>query len=46
MEKEERSKSKDDFCIKDLNELVALWSKTYNLEGKQDWSHILPYYHE
>jgi limonene-1,2-epoxide hydrolase len=26
-------------------ELVKdLWSKTYNTEGKPDWSHILPYY--
>jgi len=24
--------------------LVDLWSKTYNTEGKPDWSHILPYY--
>jgi limonene-1,2-epoxide hydrolase len=23
-----------------------LWSKTYNEEGKIDWSHILPYYDE
>lgn len=22
-----------------------LWSKTYNGEGKPDWSHIFPYYH-
>jgi limonene-1,2-epoxide hydrolase len=22
----------------------ALWSKTYNTDGKPDWSHILPYY--
>ena len=21
-----------------------LWSKTYNTEGKPDWSHIIPYY--
>jgi len=21
-----------------------LWTKTYNTEGKPDWSHILPYY--
>ena len=21
-----------------------LWSKTYNTEGKPDWSHIFPYY--
>ena len=28
-------------------ELVEdLWSKTYNSEGKPDWSHIFPYYHE
>ena len=28
-------------------ELVReLWSKTYNREGKPDWSHIFPYYHE
>ena len=26
-------------------ELVKdLWSKTYNTDGKPDWSHILPYY--
>ena len=23
-----------------------LWSQTYNKEGKPDWSHIFPYYHE
>ncbi len=23
-----------------------LWSRTYNRQGKPDWSHILPYYHE
>jgi hypothetical protein len=22
-----------------------LWTKTYNSEGRPDWSHILPYYH-
>lgn len=22
-----------------------LWSKTYNADGKPDWSHIFPYYH-
>ncbi len=26
--------------------LRDLWSKTYNSEGKPDWSHIFPYYHE
>jgi hypothetical protein len=23
-----------------------LWSKTYNKEGRPDWSHIFPYYHD
>lgn len=23
-----------------------LWSKTYNREGRPDWSHIFPYYHQ
>jgi hypothetical protein len=27
---------------KDL--VLELWSRTYNTEGKPDWSHILPYY--
>jgi len=26
--------------------LKELWSKTYNTEGKPDWSHIIPYYDE
>jgi len=26
--------------------LKDLWTKTYNTEGKPDWSHILPYYDE
>jgi limonene-1,2-epoxide hydrolase len=26
------------------NLVLELWSKTYNTEGKPDWSHILPYY--
>jgi hypothetical protein len=25
--------------------VLALWSKTYNTQGKPDWSHIFPYYH-
>ena len=28
-----------------LEEVKALWSKTYNTQGKPDWSHIYPYYH-
>jgi limonene-1,2-epoxide hydrolase len=26
--------------------ILELWSKTYNREGKPDWSHLFPYYHE
>ena len=25
-------------------QLKELWAKTYNTEGKPDWSHIIPYY--
>lgn len=28
----------------DAATIKDLWSKTYNTEGKPDWSHILPYY--
>jgi len=27
-------------------EVKELWSQTYNRDGKPDWSHIFPYYHE
>ena len=27
-----------------IDTIKKLWSKTYNTEGKPDWSHILPYY--
>jgi len=32
----------------ELNEenVLKLWSKTYNTDGKPDWSHIFQYYHE
>ena len=30
--------------ISDSEMLKTLWSKTYDTEGKPDWSHILPYY--
>ena len=34
------------YSIKDVETIKELWSKTYNTEGKPDWSHILPYYHD
>jgi len=27
-------------------QVKALWTKTYNREGKPDWSHIFPYYRD
>jgi hypothetical protein len=29
-----------------VEQFRELWSRTYNTEGKPDWSHIFPYYHE
>ena len=29
-----------------IDNILFLWSKTYNKEGKPDWSHIFPYYSE
>lgn len=26
--------------------ILELWTKTYNTEGKPDWSHLFPYYHD
>ncbi len=31
--------------VLDLDTVRELWSKTYNTQGKPDWSHIYPYYH-
>lgn len=33
-----------DARIISLDMVLELWSRTYNTEGKPDWSHILPYY--
>lgn len=36
---------KHTYCAVTSAEMLKdLWSKTYNTEGKPDWSHILPYY--
>jgi limonene-1,2-epoxide hydrolase len=29
-----------------IERIRDLWSRTYNREGKPDWAHIFPYYHE
>jgi len=31
--------------VLDEENVRLLWSKTYNTEGKPDWSHLFPYYH-
>ena len=31
--------------VLDIETIRTLWSKTYNTQGKPDWSHIYPYYH-
>ncbi|MCA1949340.1 MAG: nuclear transport factor 2 family protein [Treponema sp.] len=36
----------DPYVITSLEQFTALWSQTYNREGKPDWSHIIPYYDE
>ena len=28
-----------------IDQIRELWSKTYNTDGKPDWSHLFPYYH-
>lgn len=33
-----------DTTVLNAESIKELWSKTYNTEGKPDWSHILPYY--
>jgi limonene-1,2-epoxide hydrolase len=29
-----------------VERIKELWGKTYNREGKPDWSHLFPYYHD
>ena len=35
-----------DKIILNTHTIKELWSKTYNTEGKPDWSHIFQYYHK
>ena len=32
--------------ITSIETVKELWSQTYNTEGKPDWSHIIPFYHD
>ena len=48
MAKSEAEKIEDTSEKKQLNieTVKELWSKTYNTNGKPDWSHIFKYYHK
>ncbi len=35
----------DDTVFLSTDKILELWSKTYNTDGKPDWSHLFPYYH-
>ncbi len=41
----ENTPEKNTFKPITIEIVKELWSKTYNTEGKPDWSHIFPYYH-
>jgi limonene-1,2-epoxide hydrolase len=43
-DKDSEQKKSAAHTILDAETIKELWSKTYNTEGKPDWSHILPYY--
>lgn len=36
----------DESLVLSEENVLALWSKTYNTDGKPDWSHIFKYYHD
>ncbi|PLX05882.1 MAG: limonene-1,2-epoxide hydrolase [Marinilabiliales bacterium] len=40
----DKNTEQEKYIIEDIDKVKELWSKTYNTEGKPDWSHILPYY--
>lgn len=46
----EQNRNEESPCVErmELNEesIRLLWSKTYNTNGKPDWSHIYGYYHD
>lgn len=46
MHSNEKEKNIATLADLDAEGIRALWSRTYDAEGKPDWSHIFPYYHE
>ncbi len=45
-EKSIKNEMNSNTMVLDAESIRELWSRTYNTEGKPDWSHILPYYDE
>ncbi|HRY84581.1 MAG TPA: nuclear transport factor 2 family protein [Candidatus Cloacimonadota bacterium] len=43
---DQQAKTDSPIQIINADTIRELWSKTYNHEGKPDWSHIFPYYHK
>lgn len=39
-------KEEQEKVVLNMETIRELWTKTYNREGKPDWSHIFPYYHK
>lgn len=46
MNAQELEKNNKDLTPLSSDLVLELWSRTYNTNGKPDWSHIFPYYHE
>lgn len=36
--------TQSEYSILSIDTILTQWSKTYNPDGKPDWSHIFPYY--
>ena len=43
-EKPQEQAAAGHLMVLNAESIKELWSKTYNTQGKPDWSHILPYY--
>ena len=42
----EQATTENEIIELSMKNVKILWSRTYNTDGKPDWSHIFPYYHE
>ena len=42
----QEERAPDERLVLNEESIRQLWSKTYNTNGKPDWSHIFPYYHD